>query len=271
MRNHGLGQGRQWLVVASGCQEREIRRCSSPMTASRDAAVPMRLPLSSNARCPRSGFVLPARACNRLMWAVRGRRCPALAGKPEESPPGNRRPCGEAPNHPVRVRGFGAARIYDAAGAVLAEWAGQHDSHRLISRPGPAGSSDARRGLARAAACMPWIRDQSTVSGGWEYVPAGRDAHLVPTVCRPLTEVGRIRIQNGCCTAVTQGYTPRRLKLRLKRWMSASASTTSARPLTSTLHRTGSAHLMAPWSTSHCSGPLDLRVRGSGCRTVHPF
>jgi hypothetical protein len=43
MRNIGLGQGRQRLVVASGCQEREIRPCSSPMTASRDAAVPMRL------------------------------------------------------------------------------------------------------------------------------------------------------------------------------------------------------------------------------------
>ena len=38
MRNPGLGQGRQRLVVASGCQEREIRPCSSPITASRDAA-----------------------------------------------------------------------------------------------------------------------------------------------------------------------------------------------------------------------------------------
>ena len=65
MRNPGLGQGRQRLVVASGCQEREIRPCSSPITASRDAAVPMRLCISSNARCPRSGFVLAARACNR--------------------------------------------------------------------------------------------------------------------------------------------------------------------------------------------------------------
>ena len=34
-------------------------------------------------------------------------------GKPAE---GNRRTCGEAPDHPVRVRGSGAARIYDAAG-----------------------------------------------------------------------------------------------------------------------------------------------------------
>ena len=33
---------------------------------------------------------------------------------------GNRRTCGEAPDRPVRVRGFGAARIYDAAGRVLA-------------------------------------------------------------------------------------------------------------------------------------------------------
>ena len=56
------------------------------------------------------------------------------------------------------------------------------------------------------------------------------------SVRRPLTGVGRIRIQNGCRTAVTPGYTPRRLKLRLRRSMSASASTTSARPLTSTLH-----------------------------------
>ncbi len=38
MRNPGLGQGRQRLVVASGCQEPEIRPCSSPITASRDAA-----------------------------------------------------------------------------------------------------------------------------------------------------------------------------------------------------------------------------------------
>ena len=33
--------GGQRLVVASGCQDHEIRPCSSPMTASRDAAVPM--------------------------------------------------------------------------------------------------------------------------------------------------------------------------------------------------------------------------------------
>jgi len=58
-------------------------------------------------------------------------------------------------------------------------------------------------------------------------VPAGWGAHLVPGVRRPLTEVGWIRIQNGCRTAVTQGYTSRRLKLRLRRSMSASASITS--------------------------------------------
>jgi hypothetical protein len=29
--------------------------------------------------------------------------------------------------------------------------------------------------------------------------------YMVPGVCRPLTEVGRIRIQNGCCTVVTPG------------------------------------------------------------------
>jgi hypothetical protein len=46
MRNPGLGQGRQRLVVASGCQEREIRPCSSPMTVSPDAAVSMRLRIS---------------------------------------------------------------------------------------------------------------------------------------------------------------------------------------------------------------------------------
>ena len=80
-----------------------------------------------------------------------------------------------------------------------------HNPEVAGSNPAPAaGSSDARRGLARAAACVPWIRDQSAVSGGWEYVPAGRDAHPVPGVCRPLTEVGRIRIQNGCRTAVTR-------------------------------------------------------------------
>ena len=41
MRNPGLGKPPA-LVVASGCQERDIRPCSSPMTASRDAAVRMR-------------------------------------------------------------------------------------------------------------------------------------------------------------------------------------------------------------------------------------
>jgi hypothetical protein len=33
---------------------------------------------------------------------------------------GNRRTCGWAPDHPVRVRGSGAPRIYDAAGTALA-------------------------------------------------------------------------------------------------------------------------------------------------------
>jgi hypothetical protein len=51
MRSLGLGQGHQRLVVASGCREREIGPCSSSMTAPRDAAVPMRLRISSNARC----------------------------------------------------------------------------------------------------------------------------------------------------------------------------------------------------------------------------
>jgi hypothetical protein len=61
----------------------------------------------------------------------------------------------------------------------------------------------------------------------------------IPTLCRvrrPLTEIGQIRIQDRCRTSVTQGYTSRQLMDKPKRWMSASASTTSARPLTSTLH-----------------------------------
>ena len=139
-------------------------------------------------------------------------------GKPEESPPGTPeavrsgpKPPGESPgiwgHTHLRRRWRSAGRAGRAARLAQAH----------LAPPGPAGPSDARRGLARAAACVPWIRDQSAVSGGWEYVPAGRDAHPVPGVCRPLTEVGRIRIQNGCRTAVTQGYTPRRLKLRLKR------------------------------------------------------
>jgi len=57
-------------------------------------------------------------------------------------------------------------------------------------------------------------------------------SYTVPSVCRPVTEVGRIRIQNGCCTAVTQGCKPR----CASRWMSASASTTSTLPVTTTLH-----------------------------------
>jgi hypothetical protein len=61
---------------------------------------------------------------------------------------------------------------------------------------------------------------------------AGAGDYMILGVCRPLTEVGRIRIQNGCCTAVTQGCRPR----RVSRCTSASASTISARPVTSTLH-----------------------------------
>ena len=49
MRNPGLGQGRQRLVVASGCQERKIRPRSSSTT---DVVVPMRLRISSNAQLP---------------------------------------------------------------------------------------------------------------------------------------------------------------------------------------------------------------------------
>jgi hypothetical protein len=37
------------------------------MTAAEDAALPVRLRISSNMRCPRSGFVLAARACDRLI------------------------------------------------------------------------------------------------------------------------------------------------------------------------------------------------------------
>lgn len=42
MRNPGLGQGRQRLVVAPGCQEREIRLCSSPEERS-DVREPLNL------------------------------------------------------------------------------------------------------------------------------------------------------------------------------------------------------------------------------------
>ena len=54
---------------------------------------------------------------------------------------------------------------------------------------------------------------------------------LPPGIRRPVTEVGRIRIQNGCSTPLTQGRRPR----RLSRWVSASSYTSSARPVTSTL------------------------------------
>ena len=36
-------------------------------------------------------------------------------------------------------------------------------------------------------------------------VPVGILSYSVLGVCRPVIEVGRIRSQNGCCTAVTQG------------------------------------------------------------------
>jgi hypothetical protein len=40
VRSPGLGQGPQWLLPASGCQEREFRAPAEAMTAPRDAAVP---------------------------------------------------------------------------------------------------------------------------------------------------------------------------------------------------------------------------------------
>ncbi len=75
MRNPGLGQGRQRLVVASGCQEREIRPCSNSMTAPRDTAVPMRLRISSNARRAAQWFVPAGRACNSRSGRLGDRRC----------------------------------------------------------------------------------------------------------------------------------------------------------------------------------------------------
>ncbi len=53
-----------------------------------------------------------------------------------------------------------------------------------------------------------------------------------PRIRRPVTEVGRIRIQNGCSTPLAQGRRPR----RPSRWVSASSYTRAARPVTSTLH-----------------------------------
>ena len=67
MRSPWLGRGRQRLVVASGCQEREMRPCSSSMTAPRDSAVPMQLPIPPTRVAPCSGFVLADRACNRRL------------------------------------------------------------------------------------------------------------------------------------------------------------------------------------------------------------
>ena len=131
-----------------------------------------------------------------------GSRRKARRGKPEAVRSGPRPP-GESPGiwgrtH-LRCRWRGPGEVGRAARLAPAQ----------LAPPGPAGSSDARRGLARAAGCVWWIRDQSTVSGGWEYVPAGWDAHLVPGVCRPLTEVGRIRIQNGCAVGHPEPRTRR--------------------------------------------------------------
>jgi hypothetical protein len=100
----GLGQGRQRLVVASGCQEREIRPCSSPMTAPRDAPVPMRLRISSNARCRAVGLSWqPARVtaygagcrcqgrqirCSGAAWSIGGWSLTDLPRSPGGACPG---------------------------------------------------------------------------------------------------------------------------------------------------------------------------------------
>jgi hypothetical protein len=89
MRNPGLGQGRQRLAVALGCQEREIRPCSSPMTASRDAAVPMRLRISYNADTLPAQWVCPGSP--RMQLAVR-HAIPVMLGRPCLTRTGRRAP-----------------------------------------------------------------------------------------------------------------------------------------------------------------------------------
>ena len=71
MRSPGLGQGRQRLVVASGCQEREIRPCSSSMNGCHRGTPRCRCGcvFPPTRVAPRSEYVLAARACNRLTWA----------------------------------------------------------------------------------------------------------------------------------------------------------------------------------------------------------
>jgi hypothetical protein len=48
--------------------------------------------------------------------AGEGKELGGQTGNRRKPAGGNRRTCGEAPDHPVRVRGFGAARIYDGHG-----------------------------------------------------------------------------------------------------------------------------------------------------------
>jgi hypothetical protein len=69
MQSPGLGQGRRRLVVACGCQEREIRPCSSSMTAPRDAVVPMRLPISSKRALRRAVGLFWQAALVTALWA----------------------------------------------------------------------------------------------------------------------------------------------------------------------------------------------------------
>src|SRR5262249_56889895 len=57
--------------------------------------------------------------------------------------------------------------------------------------------------------------------------------YMVLGVCRPLTQVGRIRIQYGCCTAVVHGCRPRRghpLKGALGSYYSPRAGPTTLPP-----------------------------------------
>jgi hypothetical protein len=139
MPNPGLAQGRQQLVVASGCQEREIRPCSSPMTASRDAVVPMRLRIPPTRVARAVGLSWqPARVTAQLRICTRcragpSRRCSSRWRRRAPLRPGAG--CGPPCQRPPGAAG---GRRHSAPPTSAAPWRGSMQATTRVRRTGPA-------------------------------------------------------------------------------------------------------------------------------------
>src|SRR5262249_4478378 len=158
---------------------------------------------------------------------MNGARSCASIPRPPFSPPATTRPTGPTP-----ADGRTPAASSRPSPASSAPHPAATES---ATRPAPPPDLDRHAPSAEHLYLSP-ARTSALLANGSRPARWGTSGHargyIVLGVCRPLTEGGRVRIQYGCCTAMAHGCRPR----RVNRWTSASASTTSARPVTTTLH-----------------------------------